>query len=225
MKKIVAFSDTHDRHKGLTLPKGDIAIHAGDATGRGEYEETLAFLKWFGAQNFEHKIFTPGNHDFIFEKNPTLAKQLAEENSVTLLNHETIVIDGIKIFASPWTPYFYNWAFNAGRTIPEAAHFKKPFIGDLWQDIPADTNILVTHGPPYDVLDELLFIDGRSKGQFVGCVELRKKIEEIKPDIHIFGHIHCQHGQKHINGTSYYNVAVCDEMYGATQPVTVIDYE
>jgi Icc-related predicted phosphoesterase len=149
---------------------------------------------------------------------------MCEDNGVILLNHEAIDIEGVKIFGSPWTPFFYDWAFNAGRTITEAAFHRKPFIGDLWATIPLDTNILVTHGPVYGILDELLYPNGDPKGQFVGDVELEKKIKEIKPDIHICGHVHCGYGQKHIDGTSYYNASICNEMYYPENHPHIIEY-
>lgn len=237
--KICAISDTHNRHKQIKAFQdynsylgeeveplsGDIIIHAGDATGQGRQSEIESFIEWFGQLDFRYKIFVPGNHDYGFETNQTLYRTLCEKNGIILLNHESITIEGVKIFGSPWTPWFYDWAFNAGRTITEAAFYKKPFIGDLWSTIPKDTNILVTHGPAYGVLDELLYVDGTPKGQYVGCVELAKKIKEIKPDLHICGHIHCGYGQLHWEGTSYYNVSVCDEMYTPSNAVTVIDYE
>lgn len=249
MFKIVAISDTHNRHKQISVFKetkynpidgedkeqeplgGDIIIHAGDATGRGESGEIEPFIKWYGQLDFRYRIFIAGNHDFGFERDPARYKKLCEDNGVILLNHESIEIEGIKIFGSPWTPWFYNWAFNGARNPNEQLAYSKqtkliPLMKDLWNDIPLDTNILVTHGPPYEILDELQFVDGTPKGQFVGCVDLANKIKELKDlDLHIFGHIHCQHGQKHIDGVSYYNVSICDEMYSPSMPVTVIDYE
>jgi Icc-related predicted phosphoesterase len=240
MLKIVAISDTHNRHRSikdfqefnshLNEAKeplgGDIIIHAGDATGRGEHWEIESFLKWFSELDFRYKVFIPGNHDFGFEKNPALYKTMCKDLDIILLIHDSIDIEGIKIFGSAWSPFFYNWAFNGGRTLAESHLHNKPLMRDLWKSIPFDTNVLVTHGPPYEILDELVYVDGTPKGQFVGCVDLKEKIEELKDlDIHIFGHIHCAHGQKHINGVSYYNASICDEMYSPSMPVTIIEYE
>lgn len=236
--KIVALSDTHNRHKQIKSFQdfnshlneekeplgGDIIIHAGDATARGEPGELERFIKWYSELDFSYKVFVPGNHDFGCENNSNVYKKICEDHGVIYLNHDLVTIEGINIFGSPWTPYFYNWAFNGGRTLSDAAHYKKPFLGDLWAQIPENTNILVTHGPPYGVLDELVYVDGTPKGQFVGCEELMKVIKKIKPDIHIFGHIHCGYGVKHIDGTSFYNAAICDEMYSATNAPHIITY-
>jgi len=97
--------------------------------------------------------------------------------------------------------------------------------------IPEDTDILVTHGPPYEILDEVFAVDGSSyrdhgmMPRYVGCVDLAARIKEVKPDLHIFGHIHSGHGQKHVNGVSHYNASICDEMYAPSNPITIIEYE
>lgn len=230
--KLVCISDTHNRHDKIgdfhstdnfgnakEPLSGDLIIHAGDATGQGSVRELKQFLEWYSKLDFKYKIFVSGNHDFGCETNPELYKQMCTDLGIIMLNHESVVIDGIKIFGSPWTPWFHDWAFNAGRTVNEAAHYKKPFIGDLWAQMPKDTNILVTHGPPYDILDECP--DGRR----VGCQELSKRISLVKLDLHFFGHIHHSQGELHQDGTSYYNVCICDERYYASNPVTIVEYK
>ncbi len=237
--KIVGISDTHNRHKQIKAFQdvdslgqekeplgGDIILHAGDATGRGESGEIKAFLKWYGSLDFRYRIFTPGNHDFGFERADYRFRKMCEQYGVTLLIDESIVVDGVKIHGSPVTPWFHNWAYNKARDLNEAMFRQIPEIKPHWDKIPDDVNILLTHGPPYGILDELVFIDGTPKGQFVGCVELLNRINQLKDlDLHLFGHIHCGHGQKHINGKSFYNVSICDEMYSPSNPVTIIDYE
>jgi len=238
MIRIIAISDSHNRHKSIKDFRdindlgeekkplsGDIIIHAGDATGRGEQWEIEAFLEWYSKLDFKYKIFVPGNHDFGFEKNPELYKTMCSDLGIVLLIHESIEIEGIKIFGSPWTPFFHDWAFNGARTLAESYLHYKPLMKDLWKDIPLDTDILITHGPPYEILDEVLFPSGASSGRFVGCVDLKERIQLVKPSLHFFGHIHCQYGQKHIDGVSYYNVSICDEMYQASNPITIIEYE
>jgi predicted phosphodiesterase len=247
MTKIVAISDTHNRHNKIKLPEGDIIIHAGDATGRGEEWEVKKFLKWYGKTPYNVKVFVAGNHDFLFEKDPKLAEKLCKDNGIIYLNDSGVEVQlqagypyineslpdipKIKIWGSPVQPHFCNWAFNRARddkdfVFGRGGYVKAyPLIKPHWDMIPEDTNILVTHGPPYKILDELLFVDGTPKGEFVGCEELAKRVKEIKPDVHIFGHIHCGYGEKHIDGTSYYNVAVCDEMYSPSNEIKVIDYE
>lgn len=212
--KIVTLSDTHNRHAEIkNIPEADIIIHSGDATNRGGISEVEDFLKWYGNLNYKHRIFIPGNHDFLFEKQPEFSKKLCDKYGVNLLIDESIKIDGYKIWGSPHTPWFHNWAFNKARTPVEAALYKCAEIFPYWQMIPDDIDILITHGPPYGILDELTYKDCAPKGEFIGCMDLANEIKRIKPMIHIFGHIHCGYGEFHKDGISYYNSSICDESY------------
>ena len=115
------------------------------------------------------------------------------------MNDSGITIDGIKIWGSPIQPEFFNWAFNRKRGAEIDKH---------WQLIPDDTDILVTHGPPFGYLDET------ARMERVGCVDLLKRIDEIKPKVHVFGHIHEGYGTA-INDrdTLFINASVLDEHY------------
>lgn len=227
--KLVAISDTHGMHEKLTIPECDILIHAGDESpSRGSEAEIRQFARWFNRQSANHKIWVPGNHSVGFQAQyPSSLKWFKDEcPGGHALVHESLQLEGLNFFGSPWTPvYGDDWAYNAGRTITEAAFYRKPFIGDLWAQVPRDINVLITHGPAYDILDEVFQVSGDSYNppRSVGCVELRKLIEEIRPDIHICGHVHSGHGQKHIDGISFYNVAICDEMHYISNPVTEIE--
>lgn len=234
--RIIAISDTHNRHKKikdfwtedqdgneLEALGGDVIIHSGDATGRGEKGEILPFLDWFAELDFRFKIFVPGNHDWGFEKAPGFYREECKKRGIILLIHEGIEIEGVKFWGSPASPWFYSWAFNYRRTLTEAQTFQHPYIGDIWKLIPDDTDVLITHGPPYQILDELVFVDGTPRGEFVGCEELLRVIKRVKPDVHIFGHIHCGYGEKHIDGTSFYNASICDETYYASNDPHVIE--
>lgn len=226
--KICAISDVHCRWKNLNIPEVDILISSGDYSFKGEKHVVKEFHEWLNKQDAGYIISVQGNHELWVEKNFQEAKEIAEKAcpGVHFLQHSPIEIEGIKIFGSAWTPWFYSWAWNARRTPEQALAFGGPFIGDLWKDIPDDTNILVTHGPPYGILDELVYPDGTPKGELVGCEELSKRISQLNQlDLHIFGHIHCGAGQKHLNGVSYYNASVCDEQYYPSNPITIIDYQ
>lgn len=234
--KIVALSDTHNRHRQLKEFKdvdsmgqdkepmgGDIIIHSGDATmgPRNAPEvwlrETKNFLEWYGELDFAHRVFTPGNHDWLFQMQPDIARAICEEKGVTLLVDQELIVDGIKIWGSPVQPEFFNWAFNRKRGEEIKRH---------WDMIPDGTDILVTHGPPHGVLDEVLRFDGShyNPPHRVGCEDLRDAVRRIKPSLHIFGHIHCGAGEKHFGGTSFYNASICDETYSPTNKVTIIDF-
>lgn len=219
--KLVAISDTHNKHNEVKIEKCDILIHSGDWTSMGYQHEVENFAKWLNKQPAEHIIIVPGNHEKMFENSYPLSKFWISDHcpKAHILCHEALEIEGIKFFGSPWTPYFYNWGYNAARNEAEKDLYHKPLIKDIWATIPEDTDILITHGPAYGILDFL------PPGQFLGCRALFDRIIEIKPDIHICGHIHYSHGEKQFNGTRFFNAAICDEQYRTTNPITVIEYE
>ena len=64
----VCVSDTHSLHDALSpLPQGDVLLHAGDFTMRGELEEVQQFAAWWHAQPHPQKVVIAGNHDFCLE--------------------------------------------------------------------------------------------------------------------------------------------------------------
>ena len=215
-KKITFISDTHNKHKHLTskgmgniLGSGDILVHAGDSTSMGQKHEIEQFLKWFSNTDFEHKIFIAGNHDFGFEKETDIDQQF-KDLGVTYLFDNDITIDGIKFYGSPWQPEFYNWAFNLPRGEELAAK---------WEKIPDDVDILITHGPAYGILDYAPI------GGHVGCEELYRKIVEVKPKIHVCGHIHDSYGQKTMGGIEFLNASVLDDRYDHAHKPIVVEYD
>ena len=204
--KIVAISDTHGRHDQMEpLPEGDVLVHTGDVSGRGRRNQVIKFLDWFKGLNFEHKIFIAGNHDFYFEQAP--APEIAElvGTDLVYLNDSGLTINGINFWGSPVQPWFYDWAFNRQRGADIDKH---------WQLIPANTDVLLTHGPPKNILDKVF------RGENVGCEMLLKKIREIKPKVSIFGHIHEAYGTEEIDGTKFINASIVNLAYEvANKPV------
>lgn len=225
--KIVFIGDTHNKHNKLTIPECDILIHSGDWSMYGRKSETEHFAKWLNKQPAKHIVVTAANHEVEFEREYPQSLNWITDGCprATVLIHESIEIEGIRIFGSPWTPAFgFGWAYNAGRDPVEASHTFKPFIGDLWKDIPLDTNILITHGPGVGTLDEAL--DYRSgKIQNVGCRELTNRITQLLDlKIHAFGHLHLNGGKSmELGGVNYINTAMCDDQYNATRkPVEIL---
>lgn len=226
--KLVFISDTHTQHDKVHVPECDILFHCGDWTYLGEKETVENFAKWLNTLPARHIVITPGNHEIgLFRKLPQSRSWILDHcPRANLLIHESVEIQGINIFGSPYTPYFHNWAWNAGRTIAESVYYFKPFIGDLWQDIPENTQILITHGPPYNILDTAMdYNDGYATS--VGCVELSKRIEAL-PDlkIHAFGHLHYDGGKtKTINNIKYVNAAVCNDAYKPSNSLITVDFK
>lgn len=209
--RIVAISDTHNSHQYLNLPEGDILIHAGDATGLGSEKEIKNFADWFNSQKFTHKIFVPGNHDWGFQLD--FAKYEAMFYGVQVLHERAITIEGIKIYGAAWQPEFCNWAFNVPRDKTAVEN---------WAKIPDDTNILITHGPPYGTLD--LVHTGRLGVENVGCEALRDRIKSLPQlAVHIFGHIHDCHGHIVKDNVAYVNAAFLNDNYAPAYPPIVIE--
>ena len=207
--RITLISDTHTKHDKLNgfLDGGDILIHAGDLTSRGYIREIENFMTWYDKiDNYDHKIFISGNHDFGFQDEAEKMRGLLTGyKNIDYLQDELMMLgyedydNMIKIWGSPWQPEFYNWAFN----LPRGEKLK-----EKWDMIPMNTDILITHGPPFGKLDYVNY----SKMN-VGCEELLKRIEEVKPKIFVCGHIHEGRGYVYDGNTHYFNASVLNDRY------------
>lgn len=189
--KLVLISDTHNMHDRLKVPNGDILLFGGDMADKGTLEEIADFNRFLGELPHKHKIIICGNHDFAFERQPAKAQSLI--TNAVYLQDKTTTVEGLKIYGSPWQPWFHNWAFNLQRGAE---------IRQKWDLIPADTDILITHGPPMGIGDKTFM------GSPVGCEELTEVVKIIKPKIHLFGHIHEAAGQWQIDETLYVNASM-----------------
>ncbi len=207
--KLVLISDTHNKHHQLDLPPGDILIHAGDVSSRGSEREVLDFINWFSKLDYKYKIFIAGNHDWLFEKAPSLAKELIPNNTI-YLNDAGVEVEGIKIWGSPVSPWFFDWAFNRQRGAEIQKH---------WDRIPKDTDILITHGPAYGMLDKT------STGALVGCQDLLETIQKLKIKLHICGHIHEAYGIEKDEETTYINASVVNLGYDVVNRPVVFEWE
>jgi Icc-related predicted phosphoesterase len=188
---IVCISDTHELHREVDVPDGDILIHAGDFTMFSKSAAAiLDFNEWLGELPHRHKIVVPGNHEFFLEADPSKRRLIS---NATVLIDQSVTVMGLKIWGSPITP-LYGGAF--GRSSPKDR-------ARLYATIPDDVNILITHGPPYGVLD-------RSQGMLhnSGCPELREAVKRLKPQLHLFGHVHGANGTRSIGDTVFVNAAL-----------------
>lgn len=212
MKKITFISDTHGLHESITqdLIGGDFLIHAGDISSIGTINQVERFLDWFNSlDNYKNKVFIAGNHDFLFEKK-NYEQVLKPFSNVHYLFHEAKEIDGLKLFGTPYTPEFGNWAFNVSRINDDMLN--------LMNDIPEDLDVLITHGPPLGILDTSF-----SFGQNLGCPVLREQVIKKKPKIHVFGHIHGGSGQLKNEYSHFINASLLNEKYEYTnKPINII---
>jgi len=196
--RIVCISDTHGQHAKLSVPDGDILIHAGDFMAFGDTpKEIVDFSHWLAKQSHRHKVVIAGNHDLMFERHPGAARGLLD-NAIYLEN-SGVELMGLKFWGSPVQPEFNNWAFNVARGAA---------IRRYWQMIPEDTDVLVTYGPPFGVLDQ-----SHPSAAHLGCEELAKTVEQIRPVLNVFGHIHGGHGQVTADGTRFVNASQVNEEY------------
>lgn len=208
--KLCIISDTHTKHKliGIKKYEADVIIHCGDMTGNGGSGAMTQFMEWFGSlEQFKHKICIAGNHDWIFEKANLLGRKLVP-NNVVYLEDEEVIIDGVKFYGTPVQKHFCGWAFNRDES-KMAQH---------WAAIPDDTDVVITHSPPYLVLDNV----PRSGGQ--GSPSLYKEVvERIRPKVHCFGHIHEGYGIKIIDNIKFINASCLDGSYMAVNDPVIIE--
>lgn len=206
--KLVFLSDTHGKHNEIEIPEGDVFVFCGDMCSKGTLAEIEKFSSFLDKLTHKNKIVIAGNHDFPFEDDrKEKAEKLITETGTYYLNDSGAEVDGIKYWGSPVQPWFYDWAFNKNRGEEIREH---------WDLIPDGIDVLITHGPPYGILDRV------GSGEFVGCKDLLEKVKEVKPKIHAFGHIHEDAGLKEIEGTCFINASNLDINYSyRNRPITL----
>lgn len=209
--KICAISDLHEQWAAVKVPQCDILVIAGDITYEGKWEKLYQFVGWMEKLQEDNIckdiVVIAGNHDITAQTEPKRFADLMR-SACTYLNEEMEIVQGLTFFGSPWTPWFYDWAFNAHRGRPMAEH---------WAMIPDNVDVLVTHTPPYGACD--IIPDGRR----VGCVDLANEVlHRVKPKLHICGHIHHSHGLGFLGNTLVMNAATCTEKYKPLNPPLVV---
>lgn len=209
MPRLVILSDTHNRHDLITVPHGDILVHCGDFTGLGEMPELLRFSGWFHELPHTHKVLIAGNHDRLLEKDFGLGSRLFWKKDEHYLLDSGVELMGLLFWGSPWQPEFNSWAFNLRRG-EELRH--------KWSLIPEGTDVLMTHGPPLGIRDEL-------KCGNVGCADMWDALNRVKPRLHCFGHIHEGYGVTRGAPTTFVNAAICDGAYRPNRKPIVLDLE
>lgn len=192
------------------LPGGDLLIVAGDLTARDEPEQHFRFEEWLEKQEYLKKIVIAGNHDgFLVNRGPHMfadAEYLLDSGFSWW---------GMKIWGSPWTPTFYDWHFMKDRGDP---------IKEKWDLIPDDTEILITHGPPFGIQDQVKYSSKAQEGKFAGCEELRNALDRLKNlKLHVFGHVHEGYGKVQVNGVFHVNASIMDEEYRpVNKPIRIV---
>lgn len=194
------------------------------------------------AGRYKYVVICAGNHDFAFERiNKEAVEALygapAEDCALQgggknggihyLQDREVqLMVDGSwrKFYGSPYTPWFHSWAFNLPN--PDINMMRASMVAKtLWKMIPEGLDVLVTHGPPYGVLDACI------SGERVGCKHLKERLDRLgkaAPKVHVFGHIHHSFGQQELVGDNgnwmkAVNTAILGEDYTTMRPMPVVE--
>lgn len=198
-------SDTHGMYRDLDpLPHADILIHCGDITGHGTMRELTDFNDWLGGIPIAHKLVIAGNHDMDLERHPDTREVFT---NAIYLQDELVEVMGLRIYGSPWTPTFGQWAFMKYDSI----------LANAFMQIPAGLDVLVTHGPPHG------FGDATKRHVMAGSHSLRAVVDRVKPRFHVFGHIHEDRGTTVTPDTTFINASTCDYWYDPVNPPVVFD--
>ena len=241
--RLVAISDTHNKHDDLVLPPGDVLIHGGDCTWGGTLKEVEAFNAWLGTLPHEHKIVVAGNHDFAFDPqicedepwkhlhkyhgDDPLPKMTGRDMAAKYLTNciylceESVTIDGVQIYATPHQETIHvidhKMAFNLDTEEQLAGQFAK---------MPETADVLLTLGPPKGVgrLDRMI------AGVSVGSSALAERIKQLdaaagtgRLKFCVFGHVHEGYGVSAHGRVACINAASVDMRYRAAHPPIVFD--
>lgn len=207
--RIMVISDTHEHSSnGTTMPQVDVLLHTGDLSNFGKLEALRESVKMWDTIEAELKLVIAGNHDISLDRTPRVENMsndeyakyhkaaleimtgpLAKEAGITYLQEGTYTFalsNGatFKVYASPYTAGPGGWAFpyeplkdrfNDAKKTNQTSIATNPILSDV--------NIVMTHGPPYSILDQV-------DGQNLGRPDLLHAISRTKPLMHYFGHIH-----------------------------------
>jgi len=202
---IVAMSDTHELHREIDVPFGDLLIHAGDFTMFSRSAAAiLDFNEWLGELPHRFKLVVPGNHEFFLAEDPSRRSLIS---NATVLVNEGVEIMGLKIWGSPTT-----LAMGGAFSLSSAKDRRM-----LYSQIPDDTDVVITHGPPYGILDHSPCLNFHQ-----GCRELRDAVLRVKPLLHVFGHIHGVHDVVSNENTVFVNAALLGLDGELSSPATVL---
>jgi len=217
--RFVCISDTHSLHRSLTIPDGDILIHAGDITREGEVDTVYDFSIWLAELPHRHKIVIPGNHDFCFDiskegRYDEWARRMLDTRrpNIHFLLDSALIIDDLgepplKFYGGPWVANLAGWAFyDRGR--------------DMFEHAPVDIDVLVTHAPAWLVMDR-----EKKRGERCGSPAIGRYMGRCpRLKLHVFGHVHEAYGTSLV-GEEPVRVNACslNREYEAVNAPIVVD--
>jgi 3',5'-cyclic AMP phosphodiesterase CpdA len=200
--RIVAVSDLHGNLP--TVPPCDLLLLPGDITPvrdhrlafQAEWLNTT-FRAWLASVPARKVVGVAGNHDFLFEQAP---ERVPADLPWTYLQDSGTTWEGLRLWGTPWQPWFHDWAFN----------LYEPELVPKWALIPPGTDILVLHGPPFGLGDG---VPERGGVRRCGSPSLLARIEAIRPRLVVYGHIHPGAGVYQTKGATLANVSLLDDRY------------
>ena len=197
--QLTIISDTHNQHDDLGHLSGDVLIHCGDMFNilNSDENDITRMDAWFGEQDFDLILCIGGNHDLSIEKKVSHDEQ-PFKNAV-YLQGQSYQYKNITFFGAPWVPELSSHAF----------YVEESELKQKWADIPDNVDVLITHTPPFGILDVC------SRGSILGCKHLLNAVKKIKPRMHCFGHVHHSSGQKVIDETTFINAAQLNHYHTA----------
>ena len=223
--RIVTVSDTHTQEELLVrLPPGDLLIHAGDTLFKGLDKFGNASIQrasaWLTQQRSKKRVLIAGNHDMPLEE--IGAAEVKKEFS-GYIEDELVTLEGLRIYGSPLSrPYKHGGETEEG----DVLGINKAFQTDTFHRVAripnANVDILLTHGAPEGMSEEV-------NGSHVGCPVLMRKVRELRPRLHIFGHVHRQGAKRVVidQDTVYVNACNLHDFApkegGELYPPVVID--
>lgn len=250
-KKICCISDLHG-NLPYSLPMCDILIIAGDICPnlwpRGIYPSDYEARKvqryyqmgwivdkfddWMyeiiGSGCAKYAVLIPGNHDFIFDDLRFVDdfKRRYDKLGVHLLIDELQHVDGLNIYGTPWCKKINgSWAFEA----------EEYFLEDRYKHISSNTDIIVSHGPAYSLLDVIPQRSNHMPGcggyddtqwpepEHVGSKALLDCVLLIQPKLLVHGHIHEGYGITKYSNTIVVNASLLDEQYNLVNKPIIVE--
>jgi predicted phosphodiesterase len=223
--KVCCISDTHG-YLPQELPEADMLLHAGDLTHHNDMQDQAAFMNtkfypWWKEQKARLKYFIAGNHDFVFEEFPALLNKdvfedyLQDDYASALVDMRLprVDFDAPTVWGTPRTPTYGRWAFMGSEMFLEHKFFV----------IPDNTDIILSHGPPHGILDKNL------AGEHCGSKALMNRVNEIKPKLVVFGHIHEGRDDESVfvneHGTTFVNASIMNGQFNPNNPPVVVEIE
>ncbi len=199
--QFTVISDTHNAHEELGILRGEVLIHCGDMFNQfsADEDELERIDDWFERQEFDLILCIGGNHDFRLQS--LVRRTSTPFKHAIYLQDSSYSYKGLKFYGAPWVPNLPGQAFDL--------HSKA--LSEKWRQIPDDTDVLITHTPPLEILD----VPGRTTAS-CGCSHLASRVFEVAPMLHCFGHVHASSGQMSSNGIKFINASMVNSQYELT---------